>query len=266
MIGLCSRYFISDIPSTPGSQILHPGHRLAGKSGIPSWRVSVLLGLLLHLGLQKYIAICFPRPRRHLTTPSQTHILSIFTGHYICSKTTASLALCGPPSARRRRWRGTASGAFTSCTSCATPTHMLPVWSSTTTATFVRSRTEQGRVGYLCLCSHNILTALLPPISGGVTLLMVCLQIFVSDHDTEKQGQYSYCSLQPRDSTNPIVMYEYGFGMSQVLVALFSIVYASKRLQRGGTEASRRLFYTHLAYATVFIVLWTAEVSLQRWM
>lgn len=90
---------------------------------------------------------------------------------------------------------------------------------------------------------------------------MVCLQIFVSDHDTEKQGQYSYCSLQPRDSTNPIVMYEYGFGMSQVLVALFSIVYASKRLQRGGTEASRRLFYTHLAYATVFIVLWTAEVS-----
>lgn len=90
---------------------------------------------------------------------------------------------------------------------------------------------------------------------------MVCLQIFVSDHDTEKQGQYSYCSLQPRDSTNPIVMYEYGFGMSQVLVALFSVVYASKRLQRGGTEASRRLFYTHLAYATVFIVLWTAEVS-----
>jgi len=94
---------------------------------------------------------------------------------------------------------------------------------------------------------------------------MVCLQVFVSDHGTSEQGQYSYCSLQPRDKENAVVMYEYGFGMSQVLVALFSVVYASKRLQRGGTEASRRLFYTHLAYASVFIILWTAEVCRRLW-
>eukprot|EP00730_Choanoeca_flexa_P017761 TRINITY_DN8585_c0_g1_i2.p1 TRINITY_DN8585_c0_g1~~TRINITY_DN8585_c0_g1_i2.p1 ORF type:complete len:345 (+),score=25.84 TRINITY_DN8585_c0_g1_i2:32-1036(+) len=91
--------------------------------------------------------------------------------------------------------------------------------------------------------------------------LMVGLQLGVSDYGQVSDGPYSFCSLRPSDHSNWVFLFEFGFVMINIAIALLSLVYAFMRLRQGGRE-SHRLLWHHATYAIVFAFLWGFERNL----
>lgn len=97
---------------------------------------------------------------------------------------------------------------------------------------------------------------------GGSAFTMVGLQLGLTRYGEIQDGSYAFCTMLPYDMrSNPVALAEYIFCMIQIVIAAISTAYVSNRLCGGTTYASKLLLYTHWAYATVFVLIWSAEVS-----